>query len=316
MNKLTGGIPMRTKQFQILSDAALAWDLMADVFSPDAKNGPFAPFFEYALNSSWLNKDYLHLNRFWLDGDRPVAFVFYENPASQLHFALRPGYEALADDMIAYAETAFPDGSEPKELELYAGQSALIRAAEKRGWRAARVEPWRIFDFRTGRLDYPLPEGYRFIDVRQADPLKTARCLWEGFNSEELGPFEGWDVPARNGGSSPYELYRDVLKSTVSPPPHATYEDEVIIADEKGRYVCFSGMWWVEKNRLAYMEPLCTVPDCRGIGLAAAALSQHDRRLRPRGAVMMTGGGNPFYKKIGFQREIRSLYYRKPIIEL
>jgi GNAT superfamily N-acetyltransferase len=302
---------MKTKQFQILSDAGLAWELMTDVFSPDACNGPFAPFFEYALNSSWLNKDYLHLNRFWLDGDRPVAFVFYENPASQLRFALRPGYEHLAEEMIAYAESAFPDLEEPRELALYAGQSALIRAAEKRGWHLTVEEPWRIFDFGGGRLDFALPKGYRFVPSDSVDPLKAAICLWEGFNSEELGPFQGWDVPTQNGGRSPYELYREVLKSTVSPPPHATYEDQVIIADRNGRYVCFSGMWWVEKNRLAYMEPLCTVPDCRRLGLAAAALAEHDRRLRPRGAVMMTGGGNMFYEKIGFQRVIRCLYYRK-----
>lgn len=302
---------MKTKQFQILSDAGMAWELMTDVFSPDACNGPFAPFFEYALNSSWLNKDYLHLNRFWLDGDRPVAFVFYENPASQLRFALRPGYEHLADEMIAYAEAGFPDLEEPGELALYAGQSALIRAAEKRGWHLTVEEPWRIFDFARGRLDFALPKGYRFVPSDSVDPLKAAICLWEGFNSEELGPFQGWDVPTQNGGRSPYELYREVLKSTVSPPPHATYEDQVIIADRNGRYVCFSGMWWVEKNRLAYMEPLCTVPDCRRLGLAAAALAEHDRRLRPRGAVMMTGGGNMFYEKIGFQRVIRCLYYRK-----
>ena len=301
---------MRTKQFQILSDAGMAWDLMTDIFSPDCKNGPFAPFFEYAINSSWLNKEYLHLNRFWLEGDSPVAFVFYEHPATQLHFALRPGYEALADDMIAYAESAFPDLGEQKELALYAGQCALIRAAEKRGWRLTEEEPYRIFDFSLGRLEYPLPEGYHFVPFDSVDPLKAARCLWEGFNSEELGPFEHWDVPARNDGRSPFELYHDVLKSTISPPPHATYEDEVIIADEQERYVCFSGMWWVEKNRLAYMEPLCTVPDCRGKGLAAAALSEHDRRLRPRGAVIMTGGGNTFYQKIGFQCVIRSQHYR------
>ena len=301
---------MTTKQFQILSDAGLAWDLMTDVFSPDCKNGPFAPFFEYALNSSWLNKEYLHLNRFWLDGGRPVAFVFYEQPATQLHFVLQPGYEDLADEMIAYAETAFPDLDDPRELVLYAGQSALIRAAENRGWRLSGEEPWKIFDFSLGRLEYPLPKGYHFVDFDSVDPLKAARCLWEGFNSEELGPFEHWNEPARKEGWSPYELYHDVLKATISPPPHATYADEVIIADENDRYVCFSGMWWVEKNHLAYMEPLCTVPDCRGKGLAAAALSEHDRRLRPRGAVIMTGGGNAFYQKIGFQREIRCQLYR------
>ena len=59
------------------------------------------------------------------------------------------------------------------------------------------------------------------------------------------------------------------------------------------------------------MEPLCTVPEHRGRGLAAAALSRHDRILRPLGAEIMTGGGSEFYKKVGFTREFRELHMRK-----
>ena len=302
---------IHTKQFQILTDIGLAWDLMTDIYTIGEDNGPAAPFFEYAVNSSWLNKDYLPMDRFWLDGRMPVAFVFYEQPVTQLHFCLRPGYECLAGEMIDYAASALPDFGKPTELVLFVGQKALIEAAQAQGYKTVWEESWRAFDFRAGRLDYPLPEGYHFVDPRNADPLKVARCLWDGFNREEHGPFQHWSVPTKNGGVSPHELYRSVLGSTLAPPPHATYDYNVIIADESHKYVCFSGMWWVEKDRLAYMEPLCTVPEHRGRGLAAAALSRHDRILRPLGAEIMTGGGNEFYKKIGFTRELRELHMRK-----
>ena len=302
---------LRTKQFQLLTDIDLAWNLLTDIYCPDERNGPAAPFFEYAVNSFWMDKRYLALNRFWLDGDRSVAFVFYENPVNCLYFALRPGYEALADEMIAYAEGAYPAFDEPREFVLTKGQTALIRAAEKRGYHIAEQENEKIFDFRRGRLNYPLPEGFHFVPPREADPLKEARCMWEGFNSAELGPFADWETPVSDGSWTPHDLYYSVLGSTVSPPPHATYDDTVIIPNEQGEYVCFSGMWWVEKNSLAYMEPLCTVPAYQHRGLAAAALSEHDRRLRPRGAVIMTGGGNEFYRKIGFRDEIVILHFRK-----
>ena len=113
---------MRTKQFQILTDAELAWALMTDVFTPDERHGPAAPFFEYALASSWQDKTYLRLNRFWLDGDRPVGFVFYEDDPNRLHFTLRPGYEALAGEMLDYAEKAFPVFDRPRELVKEAGK--------------------------------------------------------------------------------------------------------------------------------------------------------------------------------------------------
>ena len=302
---------IRTKQFQILTDIGLAWKLMTDIYNHEETNGPAAPFFEYAIISSWLDKDYLRLNRFWLYGDLPVAFVFYEAPVTSTYFVLRPGYEFLAGEMIGYAETAWPEFDEPRELNLLSGQKTLIDEAEKRGYTVEYVESDLIFDFRKGKLDYPLPEGYHFVNARTSDPLKSAKCLWDGFNSEELGEFVDWEIPKKAGGLSPHELYQNVLCASIAPSPHATYDYTVIIADANEDYVCFSGMWWIPENRLAYMEPLCTVPSHQHKGLAAAALSRHDRVMRALGAEVMTGGGNDFYRKIGYQDEHRWLHMKK-----
>ena len=70
-------------------------------------------------------------------------------------------------------------------------------------------------------------------------------------------------------------------------------------------------MWWVPENHLAYMEPLCTVPEHQHKGLAAAALSHHVRVLGALGAEVMTGGGNEFYKKIGYQNTRIYMHFRK-----
>ena len=78
-----------TKQFQILTDINPVWKLMTDVYDHAESNGPAAPFFEYAITSPWCDRDYLRLNRFWMDGDNPVAFVFYEQPVNQIYFVLR-----------------------------------------------------------------------------------------------------------------------------------------------------------------------------------------------------------------------------------
>ncbi len=102
-----------------------------------------------------------------------------------------------------------------------------------------------------------------------------------------------------------------MLGATIAPAPHATYEYTTVIADENDNYVCFSGMWWVPENKLAYMEPLCTVPEHQHKGLAAAALSHHEKNLRPLGAEVMTGGGNDFYRKIGYKGVHVYGHYRK-----
>ena len=59
------------------------------------------------------------------------------------------------------------------------------------------------------------------------------------------------------------------------------------------------------------MEPLCTVPDHRKKGLAAAALSEMYRRTKTLGATHMTGGGNPFYDKIGYKPAVEWVFWCK-----
>ena len=302
---------IRTKQFQILTDIELVWKLMTDVYNREETNGPCAPFFEYAVTSTWLDRVYLRLNRLWLDGDLPVGFVFYEQPVTSTFFVLRPGYEFLAGEMIEYAETAYPEFDEPRELYFTRGQKVLIEEAEKRGWRTVFEELDYIFDFRKGTLDYPLPEGYHFVPAREIDPLKAAKCLWDGFSSEESGPFTDWNIPTKADGFSPHELYQDMLGTTISPSPHSTYDYTVVIADENEEYAAFAGIWWVPENRLAYLEPFCVVPAHQQKGLAAAALSRHEKVMRGLGAEIMTGGGTEFYKKIGYQGVYQWIHMQK-----
>lgn len=300
-----------TKQFQILTDIDLAWNFMTDIYKPRFANGAAAPFFEYAITSSWLNKNYTHLYRFWFDGGNVVGFVFAENPVTNIFFNLRPGYEELADEMIEYAEKSFPDFVDGIEPVIFGGQQALIQASEKRGYKVEYENIDLLFDFKKSELDYELPDGFHFVDPLECDPLKLAKCTWDGFNSEELGPFVNWNKPNSEMSYNPHKSYNGVLSSTIAPPPHSTYEYNVIIADENDEYACFSGMWWVPQNKLAYMEPLCTVPKYRKMGLAAAALTQHYRRLKPLGAEYMTGGDNDFYKRIGYNDSIQWIHYKK-----
>ena len=56
---------------------------------------------------------------------------------------------------------------------------------------------------------------------------------------------------------------------------------------------------------------LCTVPEHRHKGLASAALSELQRRTSRLGATHMTGGDNEFYSKIGFEKELITLYLEK-----
>ena len=237
-----------TKQFQILTDINLVWDFFVEIYDREKGGGVAAPFYEYAVQSTWMDKTYQYLNRLRFDGEKVVGFVFNESPVTDIYFKVRPGYEFLASEMV----------------------------------------------------DYALPDGFHFVNPANADPIKLARCCWYGFEHYKRGKFENWEKPVLSEEWTQHKQYIGCEAAILSPSPHATPQFDIIIADEEGEYACFSGMWWVPENKLAYMEPLCTIPKYRKRGLACAALSRHYHRMKALGATHMTGGGDPFYEKIGY----------------
>ncbi|MBQ7454983.1 MAG: GNAT family N-acetyltransferase [Clostridia bacterium] len=299
------------RQFQPLSDSSLLWDLAVDDYAPRCENGMAAPFFEYALTSSWMDKRFLYLDRLWFDGPRLVGFTFYESPVSTILFHLRAGYEALAEEMIAWADGQMPGAPGEKELILFPGQQALLAAAEARGYRLDHVEEDWMLDLRAAAPDRPLPAGFHWVPPEECDAARVAKCAWKGFGHEASAPFVDWAGEDPGTPWNPQKSYRNILSCMMAPPPHATYEYNVVIADSAGEYACYAGMWWVPQNRLAYMEPLCTIPEYRGRGLASAALSLHCRRMRALGAEWMTGGGGGFYRKIGYRDAMRRLVWKR-----
>lgn len=299
-----------TKQFQILTDINLVWDFFVEIYDKDRGGGVAAPFFEYAIQSSWMDTSYQYLNRFWFDGDRIVAFVFNEAPVTDIYFKVRPGYEYLADEMIDYAIHNMPNFDNKQQFILFNGQEFLMEAAAKRGFRNVFDYEDREFDFKN-ELNFEIPDGFHFVESAKTDPVKLAKCFWYGFNHGEKGPFENWKIQDNSFEWTPEKSFKGVIGSILAPSPHSTHQYDIIIADENEEYACFSGMWWVPENKLAYMEPLCTIPKYRKMGLASAALSKHYHTMKALGATHMTGGGDPFYEKIGYGKGIHWNYWKR-----
>ena len=287
-----------TRQFSVLADCGKIYQFMLDIYKKDWSNGVPAPFFEYAFASFayWMDISYSYKNRIWEENGEIVAFCFYENPRTDIYFSLKPGYEELAPEMIAYADEHMPKKEEQIQLVLFAGQDALMKAAAQIGYRQVSQVVEMDFDF-DDVLDYPLPAGFHFVKPEYYDVTKVNKCCWKGFDHEKN---EGvWN--------NQYEQ----TNYQIQVAPHATSELAVVIADEQEEYACYSGMWWTPENKLAYMEPLCTIPEYRGRGLASSALSEMYRKMKKLGATHMTGGMNAFYKKIGFQPAVKWTFWKK-----
>ncbi len=287
-----------TRQFHIMADCGKVYQFLTRIYERDWKNGVPAPFFEYAYSSfaDWMDISYSYKNRIWECDGEMAAFCFYENPVSDIYFALKPGYEELAPELVDYADKNMPVNGNAIQLILFGGQEALMHAAQQAGYRQHLECQDFQYDF-AKELDYPLPQGFHFVKAQDLDMLKVGECCWKGFDHE-----------SSEGAWNPAHSQNNYVLGTA---PHATPELHVAIADENEEYACFAGMWWTPENHLAYMEPLCTIPKYRHKGLAAAALSELYRRTKPLGATHMTGGTNAFYQKIGYQPAVQWTFWRK-----
>ena len=284
------------RPFRILSDCGKIYEFLIEIYERDWKNGVPAPFFEYAYASFsyWMDISYSYKNRIWEYDGEIVAFCFYENPVTDIYFCLKPGYEDLAFEMMTYADKHMPVNGSDIQPILFGGQDALMCAARQLGYRQ-KSEHWDMqYDF-ANELDYPLPKGFHFVN--RQDMEKVSKCCFKGFDHEQ--------------SEGPWNHQYDQNNYQLSTAPHATPQLDVVIADEAEEYACYAGMWWTPENHLAYMEPLCTIPEYRHKGLASAALTEMYRRTKALGATHMTGGSDGFYKKIGYLSAVKWTFWQK-----
>ena len=299
-----------TKQFQLLTDINLVWDFLVETYDWKNDTGRPAPFFEHAIKASWMDSSYSFLDRIWFDGDKVIAFVYYEAPVTDIYFNVRKGYEFLADELIDYAVTRMPSFGNNQQLILFDGQNFLKEAAKKRGFNQVYEYADMIFDFKN-ELNFKLPEGYHFVEPADIDINKLSKLCWYGFDHGDKGDFLDFNNYDDSLDWTPAKSHKDCLSDWNAPSPHSTHQYDIVIADKNDEYACFSGMWWIPENKLAYMEPLCTSPEHRKKGLAAAALTKHYHRMKALGASHMTGGENPFYNKIGYEKGYHWTFWKK-----
>lgn len=281
------------RPYRSLVDFLKVYQFMLDNYSLDWKRGAPAPFFEYAQVLYWTDKTQSHRNAIWEDNGHIIAFAWYSNAIGEAYLNVSDGYEFLIPEMVDYAEDRLSKEDGSLHLKLSMAQVAVLEEAHKRGYE--NVAEWTegIYDFSKGPLAYPLPEGFSFEEPGEYDVKKMIDASWRGFDH---------DSEPEGGVERGYHLMA---------APHATPELDVVIKNADGQYVCYAGMWLVPENKLAYLEPLCTVPEYRRMGLASAALSELYRRTVVRGATHMTGGADPFYFSIGYEGLLNRSVWRR-----
>ena len=271
------------RPYREMCDFYGVYNFMLKNFAIDCRYGCYPPMFEYSLATPWSDNSQNHRFAIWEDAGNVAAVCWYEGGVGEAFFNVSDEYAFLIPEMLDHAEARLMDAQGKLLLRVCASQRAVLDEAFRRGYQIVDSQKQGILDFNEVKLDFCLPEGYTFEPYELCDMRKLVNMTWRGFGN----------TGAPYGG-----VERDYHTMAA---PNATPELGVIVKTLDGEYVCYAGMWWAPEIKLAYLEPLCTLPKHRNKGIARAALTRMYRQMASLGATHMTGGTGRFYFKIGYK---------------
>ena len=243
---------------------------------------------EWAFSLPYMDQSRVSTIGLWEEGERLVGVATYEEFPGGAYFIVRPGYESLRTEMVAYAEEFLSHEGRLKICVLN-GDETLQRTVQERGYLpTVDREPNAVFDISEERLAYSLPEGFRVISFdEEYDWKKFNRVLWTGFNHE--------------GDPPETEEQRKGQEISLS-GPHSDRALKIAVVAPDGNYASFCGMWYEEGTGCCFVEPVATAPEYRRRGCGRAAVLEGIKRCAARGARQAcVGSGQIFYYRIGFR---------------
>ena len=221
-----------------------------------------------------------------------VALVHFEHRPGQVFFQVHPDFTHLKPEMLEYAESHLSVGTPDKTRKIAIWVNAYDAGLEsfvgKRGYHSVEGtrEDWSIFEIRDPFPVIKLPDGFRLQSLADENDLnKLHRVLHRGFNHPGEPPADG--LAGRKRMQSAPNYRKDLNIVAVAPD---------------GNYASYCGMWQDRVNGVAYVEPVCTDPDYRRMGLGRAVVLEGIRRCGAEGATIAVDGSLPFYMSIGFRK--------------
>lgn len=167
-------------------------------------------------------------------------------------------------------------------------QTVMRETAAKCGFVKHSEYPEKIFRFRSGSLDYELPQGFPASSTMIARPSTMSHwipvCIMGSIMMASFGRRYGFPhAHARDATFQPSVAgHCRRMKALVHKPGTPTHL----------------------LKRSAHMPTWshsCTQPKYRNMWIAAAIVAEMIRRVKPLGATYITGGSSDFYTTIGYE---------------
>jgi GNAT superfamily N-acetyltransferase len=210
-----------------------------------------------------------------------------------------PDYNSLLPEMLDFAEAHLRN--EERNLlfaPIYDYDEALLALVRARGYR--RNEEYTLWDsaftVRGDLPDHTLPEGYRLQSMADENDLDGRRKAFGlGFNHPD--PRDWPSLLAYQGLQEAPDYRRELDLYVVAPD---------------GEFASFCIAWWDERNRIASLEPVGTVPEHRRKGLARTVVLEAIRRVAALGVEeVLVGSDQAFYLSLGFEPKYAGHHWEK-----
>jgi len=285
---------VRVRRYDLLTDYHKVYDFLVSTFDIATMNSYLLPgYWEYG--HSHTAADFRRTARMglWeLDGQIVgIAGSEMWPGLGTAHLHTAPGYEHLLPDILDWAELELPevtpDGRRQLGVWITDNEPLKQELLAERGYTLDETVPVKVFTYDKPFPIRELPAGFRMISGTEIDPEKLAEFWWYGFE---------------NQGQMTDDQIDFIQKLNCA--PHGNPELTTVIVAPDGTYACALCMWVDEPNQFAYLEPMATRPEYRGLGLATFALSNVMQRTKEMGATICNGGPPEFYSKIGFQNHL------------
>jgi GNAT superfamily N-acetyltransferase len=229
----------------------------------------------------------------WEDGSGElVGAAHTEHPWLGDAFIQRhPRHAHLLGEMLDFAESNLAD-KEKRLLRLfvYEHDRDMLSLMKERGYR--RVDEDWDYDQEYVIKSVPepnLPDGYSIMSMADRNDLEgRGKAFGLGFDHPDP---VGW---------APVHVYEELQRA----PDYRRDLDLYVVAPD-GEIASFCIVWHDEHNRIGILEPVGTVPGHRRMGLAREVIYEAIRRLSDQGVErVIVGGGQKFYKSIGFEKTV------------
>ena len=232
----------------------------------------------------------------WYDDDKLVGAAIYDHYFGEAFFAVKVGHEQLETAVLDYMTEVFSDEN---------GLGVAVNDEDERttalllnyGF-TKHEQTENVLELSLDGLDITTTpcDGVELtnIDVK-SDLYKHHELLWKGFDHD---------------GEAPVDEETMNRQRTMLSAPNLNEKLHVAAINKDGEYVAYCGAWYDKSTDYVYIEPVCTVPQYRGRGIAKAVLFEALNRsydLGARKAYVISE--MDFYKRLGFKQYSHYTFY-------